>query len=221
MQRNKHPRKNSCNVASSLSGRLTSYSTAAALGAFGVAQQSDAAVVYTDIADVTITQGEGPIYIDLNNDIGVAGQNEFAVAAFANSIRVNPYNLGPQSSEVLTSGSYYVFSFAAGETIGPAAEAAAGGRFAGRVAGAYFYNFVDTGGYVGLKWDFGGDIHYGWARLDVTSANNGTATLFSYAYEDQPDTPIVAGDTGIPEPASLALLAAGGGALALARRRKP
>ena len=59
---------------------------------------------------------------------------------------------------------------------------------------------------------------YGWARVDVTPDNNGTATLFSFAYEEMPDTPIVAGR--VPEPSGLGLLAAGGGALALAARRR-
>ena len=195
--------------------RLASYAAAAGLGAFGVAQDSAGAIVYTDVPDVTITQGEGPIYINLDS----AGQNEFAIAAFLSSVRVNPYNIGPQASKVLTSVSYYVNSFAAGASIGPASTEAGGARFAGRQVGADFYNFVGTDKYVGLKWDIGGgNFNYGWARVDVSGANNGTATLFSFAYESTPNAPIAAG--AIPEPSSLALLAAGGGAAALKRRRR-
>jgi hypothetical protein len=219
LQRKKQKHRGLFKLSSSVTGHLSSYSAAAALGAFGMSQVGSAAIIYTDVPDTTITQGGGPLYIDLNNDVSVGGQNEFAIAAFSNSVRIDPYNISPQASRVLTSGSYYVFSFAAGESIGPAAAEAGGGRFAGRVVGPYFYNFVGTDGYVGLKWDAGGgNIHFGWARVDVTSADNGTATLFSYAYEDQPNTAITAG--AIPEPTSLALLAAGGGALALARRKR-
>jgi hypothetical protein len=201
-----------------ISARLASYTAAAGLGALGLAQSVDGAVVYTDVPDTTITQGQGPIYINLDN----VGQNEFAIAAFLNSVRVNPYNIGAQQSKVLTSGSYYVNSFAAGASIGPGAAEAGGARFAGRQSGPDFYNFVGTGKYVGLKWDIGGGaFDFGWARVDVTSANNGTATLFSYAYESTPNTAIVAGDTGaVPEPSSLALLAAGAGAIGLKSRRK-
>lgn len=199
-----------------ISARLTSYTAAVGLGAFGLTQHADAAIVYTDIPDTTITQNQGPIYINLDN----VGQNEFAVAAFLNSVRVNPYNIGGQQSKVLTSGSYYVNSFTAGASIGPGSAEAGGARFAGRQVGADFYNFVGTGKFVGLKWDIGGgSFNYGWARVDVTGANNGTATLFDYAYETVANTPIVAGDTGVPEPSSLSLLAAGAGALALKRRR--
>lgn len=195
--------------------RLKAYSAAAGAGAFALANSAEGAIVFTDVPDQTITQDEGPIYLNLDS----VGYNEFAIAAFLSSVRVNPYNVGPQSSRVLTSGSYYVFSFAAGEIIGDGDQAAGGGRFAGRQVGPYFYNFVGAGNYVGLEWDIGGgDVRYGWARVDVTPDNFGTATLFSFAYESTPNTPIEAG--AIPEPTTLALLAAGGGALALNRRRK-
>jgi hypothetical protein len=197
-----------------LNGRIGAYTAAASLGAFGLVQDADAAIVYTDVPDTTITQGQGPLYINLDN----VGQNEFAIAAFSNSVRVNPYDIGGQQSKVLTSMNYYVNSFAAGDSIGPSAAEAGGGRFAGRQVGQDFYNFVGTDKFVGLKWDIGGgNVRFGWARIDVTAANNGTATLFSYAYESTPNTAIAAG--AVPEPSSLALLAAGGGAVALKRRR--
>lgn len=213
--RSNKARANRLSISPGFSKRLKAYSAAAGAGAFALANSAEGAIVFTDVPDQTITQGQGPIYLNLDS----VGYNEFAIAAFNDSVRVNPYNVGPQNSRVLTSGSYYVFSFAAGEVIGDGDLAAGGGRFAGRQVGPYFYNFVGTGGYVGLEWDIGGgDVRYGWARVDVTPDNNGTVTLFSFAYEATPNTPIVAG--AIPEPTTLALLAAGGGALALNRRRK-
>jgi hypothetical protein len=198
-----------------LTGRLTSYTAAAGLGAIGLCDGAEGAIVYTDVPDTTITQGGGPIYINLDG----VGQNEFAIAAFNNSVRVNPYNVGAQASKVLADGTYYVHSFEPLESINSTSAEAGGARFAGRVVGPYFYNFVETDKFVGLKWDVGGgNFHYGWARIDVSSANNGTATLFSFAYEDVANAAIAAGT--VPEPTSLALLAAGGGAVALERRRR-
>ena len=209
------PKVSFTGLPESFARRLSSYATAASLGAFGFAQAADAGIVYTDIPDATATQGQ-TLYINLDG----VGYNEFAIAAHTSSVRVNPYNIGAQDSKVLTSGTYYVDSFAAGALIGPGASEAGGARFAARQSGPYFYNFVGVDKYVGLKWDIGGgDFLYGWAQLDVTSDNFGTATLTGFAYEAQANTPIAAGSTGIPEPNSLALLAAGGGALALKRRR--
>jgi hypothetical protein len=65
--------------------------------------------------------------------------------------------------------------------------------------------------YLGLKFiSVKGQIHYGWARLNVSAkVRNITATLTGYAYETIPNKPIIAGkthdadDAEQPVPASL------------------
>ncbi|MBA3915676.1 MAG: hypothetical protein H0X25_17850 [Acidobacteriales bacterium] len=59
--------------------------------------------------------------------------------------------------------------------------------------------------YLGLRFEFGGETHYGWARLTVMSrgvrhgCHLASAHVSGYAYESQPDTEIKAGDTGTLE----------------------
>lgn len=92
--------------------------------------------------------------------------------------------------------------------------------------------------YLGLGFEIKGEVHYGWARLNV--AVRGTtivAVLTGYAYESIPNKPIVAGETeGLddasaeesnaapnlptPEPATLGVLALGSPGLSIWRREE-
>jgi hypothetical protein len=95
--------------------------------------------------------------------------------------------------------------------------------------------------YLGLKFSIKGQLHYGWARLDVTVIYGGTYTVLTgYAYETVPNTPIVTGKTkgsaadvsGASQnthaslwpsshpPASLGLLARGANGLDVWRKRR-
>ena len=75
--------------------------------------------------------------------------------------------------------------------------------------------------YLGLKFFIKGKVHFGWARLKVTSAGFPTgivATLTGYAYETIPGKGITAGKTKGPhvvavDPVSLGHLAAGASAI--------
>jgi len=78
--------------------------------------------------------------------------------------------------------------------------------------------------YLGLKFVINGDIHYGWARLDVPSPGS-AATLTGYAYETIPNKPIITDKTKGPdvitlEPASLGRLAQGASGISAWREKK-
>jgi hypothetical protein len=54
-----------------------------------------------------------------------------------------------------------------------------------------------TRSYVGFKFTIQGEIHYGWARMNVTATNKGMyGAVSEYAYETEPNKPIVTGQTG-------------------------
>jgi hypothetical protein len=59
--------------------------------------------------------------------------------------------------------------------------------------------------YLGISFLINGETHYGWARLNVRYSSSGrdmAALLSGYAYQTQPNEPIVAGATGTGNPNS-------------------
>ncbi len=60
--------------------------------------------------------------------------------------------------------------------------------------------------YIGVEFLLGTDTHYGWVAIDMPAIFGG-GILLSYAYESEPNTPIIAG--AIPEPSSTVLVATG------------
>ena len=81
------------------------------------------------------------------------------------------------------------------------------GRFAGQHA------------YMGVDFAIDGATHYGWIDLLVAS-DNPYAEIYGWGYETEPGVSILAGAGAVPEPATSALLVAGGLLLALRRKRK-
>jgi hypothetical protein len=85
--------------------------------------------------------------------------------------------------------------------------------------------------YLGLEFEIGGQVHYGWARLDVTlirptlKGRGIFATLTGYAYETIPNKPIITGKTTGPDvvtldPATLGHLAQGAPGISAWRKKK-
>jgi len=134
---------------------------------------------------------------------------------------------------------------AAGFDVGPKLKFAPGARIMatwGSSSGSPHYGGPWKNGahtYLGLRFVISGQVHYGWARLNVHADDSGvTATLTGYAYETVPNKPILTGDIVGPSkpkkvsqdatrgastanraPASLGLLATGAEGLAVWRRK--
>ena len=88
-------------------------------------------------------------------------------------------------------------------------------------------NFPVNGeAYLGFYFTEADGLHAGWADLAMAGTTDGTnasVTVNSYAYENDPNTPILAGQTvaaATPEPTSLSLIAMGAAGIAELRRRR-
>ena len=121
------------------------------------------------------------------------------------------------------------FALRRGARIGPAEEfsgslmAADSVNNFGGAKGYWWSRGSRVDGYLGLRFQVHGKVHYGWARLSVVNHYRDgieklAATLRGYAYETVPDKPIFAGKTKGPDvialqPASLGHLATGASAI--------
>ena len=73
-------------------------------------------------------------------------------------------------------------------------------------------------GYAGLRLTSGSDTYYGWASIAYTLGSPNMATVSAFAFENQPGVSITA--AAVPEPSTVALLAAAGLAIGLCARRR-
>lgn len=75
-------------------------------------------------------------------------------------------------------------------------------------------------GFIGFRFNGGSGMQYGWAQINMNEGVPGNSfTLIDFAYGDLGDL-ITAGQTAIPEPGSLGLLALGGLGLVAWRRHR-
>lgn len=79
--------------------------------------------------------------------------------------------------------------------------------------------WTGTTGYLGFKIALGDGNHYGWANI-TTNSDASTVTLNAIGFNAAPNQPIFAGQTVVPEPSTVALLALGAAGLVAYRQRK-
>jgi hypothetical protein len=209
------PRKQSV-LSPRLNNRLASYATAA--GTAGVSllalgTNAGAEIVYTP-ANITIGRG-GSMNIDLNHDgvpdfvisehlrrSSVGSSQSLMVRGKSAGNRINCYGIGCP---------YYIVASALyrGSLIGPNdgrgwdGEAAMIHAYIGKDGGiGYLGAWLDVKDrYLGLTLTINGEIHYGWARLNVRFLHGSPETrtweaqLTGFAYETIARKPIPAGKT--------------------------
>lgn len=182
------------------------------------------AVIFTDVPDVNLMAGGfgGEVFynVDLNNDgiheVQVAGRfGDFYVTSYTTTkvagISAQPPDVGGFAHPFVLSDSIYsqppenrswnsgISSIIGCQEIGCIGLWTAGGT-----------------NYVGVEFQLETGIHYGWIAIEMQFIFGG-GHLLSYAYESEPNRPIVAG--AIPEP-STAMLVGTGTALLLKRNVK-
>jgi hypothetical protein len=195
-------------LSSSLEKKLIGYAAAASAAGVGVLACSLPAQgqVVSTLSWTQIVPG-AKVSLDLNND-GIP-DFQFSNTSYGTSAGRHLYGVLkvlPQQGNAIWGTGGSASALASGVTIGSNSKLQAGHQL--MVKGSFYEHYYQGYGsrgpwkqitrmYLGFKFVIQGEIHYGWARLNVAAANNGVyAAVTKYAYETQPNTPIVTGQNG-------------------------
>lgn len=189
------------NTPQKLSNRLAQYG-ALSIAIAGIADVNGQ-IIYTDVdPDSAGTTTGGDLLFDIdgdgNNDLQFRQQSSnLSVEPLTGSILGNP-NGGSNSNYL------YPFALSSGANISNGATDWVPGNSSFQTmnyyncysgSGGIYNNWCNaTDKYLGLRFDIGGNTHYGWARLDVGTLPSGWI-LKDYAYNTVADAPITAGQT--------------------------
>ncbi len=191
-----------------LEQRLIGYAAAASAAGVGVLACSVPAQskVVSTLSWTQVIPG-GKVSLDLNND-GIS-DFQFSNHTYGTSEGRNLYGvlkILPQQGNAIWGTGGSASALGSGVTIGSNGKLQAGNQF--MVRGSFYEHYYLSYGsrgpweqvtrmYMGFKFTIQGQIHYGWARLNVAATNHGVyAAVTKYAYETEPNTPIVTGQDG-------------------------
>lgn len=178
---------------------------------------AEASIVYTPIN--TTIQGSTLNFLGPSNDpnFQIYHYNNNSSIPFAS---VAGYKPGSYVG-VDAPGSSYAAFLKTGDNIGASSNFNIAGYLGGILGGVTSGNWPGQGkGYLGLKFTGADGVHFGWAKLEVPG-DVSFVNLYSYAFESNVDTSILAGagdPSAIPLPNSLLLLASGAAGLLAFRR---
>lgn len=184
-----------------------------------------ATIIYSGIINQTCNEFANPLDVDFNHDGNLDVRLEWDQILFGSTSTLAFHQAFEfsQALLLLPDSSHYNYQPAAldyGHMIGP--ETTGDSSWDHTTLGTLLYSsfesyppFTETHygmwnnqveKYLGCKITIDSVVYYGWIQMSVDAKNN--VTLMDYAYENNPNTAIIAGH--IPEPASLSLLALGG-----------
>jgi len=239
-----------------LDRNLNAYVTAACAAGVSMlacASRAEAKIVYTPANSYILPKTTLNLDLDHNGtpDFLFSNTSFSSTGGFGRSGHGSLNINGQKSVNAVWGRGVYASALRAGVQVGPNGHFKRGrltiakSQWTGSTRGSTFSShgpWVDaTRRYLGLKFSIKGKVHYGWARLNVTSTYRAAyAVLTGYAYETVPNTPIVTGETkgaagdsdGAVQiapasfrqskrpPASLGLLAQGASGLDIWRKRQ-
>jgi hypothetical protein len=221
-----------------LEKNLIAYAVAASAGLVSASLPAEAEIIYTpsNTPLALNRQNEGPVFtnLDLTNDgvpdftFGMSSTVHFSSIGYSSRFKFYLKVIPGQTGNEAVRGSQAPTASAvpAGVRIGPNEKFGTGGYMVHEVYSRSGHIDQSSGSwqkvefaYVGLKFLTNGQVHYGWARIKFPYPNAfHYPSIYGYAYESTPNTPIVAGQISGSEsenssntgaPVSLGMLAAG------------
>ena len=213
--------------------KVAGAAVAAGAGFFACTQDAQAQIVLwtTNISTTGTVPTSSSIFFDYltgtSSNTSFAG-NQFelrrapgAFDAGENYANLAPVNINNQAVGVHAGNYFYPTKLAAGAAIGPAQgflTGPVGGlqTLAATVRSYGNWRPLPSGtAFLGLRFGDGTNFNYGWAEIAIDSGGNMNLTRF--AYNTALNQPILAGQTPVPEPSSMALMVMGAAGMAAYR----